>query len=162
MAAPKYLKYASGKITQDTSATTGNEVIVSTNSSGKLDAGIMPDGFGAETQSIVASGTLAEGDFVNIFSDSGTLKARRADASNNRPAMGCVLAGYSDGATAIVYVGETTVTGYSSLTVGGEVWLNTSGRATQTAPTSGTAQSLGFALSASTIQQQIKEHIVLS
>jgi hypothetical protein len=59
------------------------------------------------------SENLTAGDFVNIFDDTGTVKARKADASNNRPAIGYVLTGVTSPANATVYLSgrNTAVTG---------------------------------------------------
>lgn len=165
----KYLDRVSGVTTQkeaiNASAGAGDaDKLIRLDASGKLDATFMPDGFGNETQAIVASENLAEGDFVNIFNDSGTLKVRKADNSNGRRADGVVLASVSSAATATVYRGEAKTAGYTSLTIGGRVWLGTSGRATQTAPSgSGVlSQQLGFAASATEIAQQIGEPVTLA
>jgi hypothetical protein len=63
-------------------ATTGTQVVVMTGSDGLLNPAIMPVGIGADTSSIVASETLAAGDIVNIWNDSGTPKVRKADATS--------------------------------------------------------------------------------
>lgn len=70
-----------------------------------------------------ASEDLAAGDLVNVWNDSGTPKARLADASADRPADGFVLAGVDLGDPATVYSQglDSEVTG---LTAGVTYWLS--------------------------------------
>jgi hypothetical protein len=72
-------------------------------SGGKLDSTLLPSGVGAETYTATASENLGAGQFVNVWWDSGTRKARLADANNGRPANGFVLGAVSSSATATVY-----------------------------------------------------------
>lgn len=164
----KYVDRVGGEFTQKEAITASAGAgdagkIPATDSGGKLDVSLMPDGFGNETQAITASENLAEGDFVNVFNDSGTLKVRKADNSNGRRAHGVVLATVSSGGTATVYRGEARTAGYTGLTIGGNCWLGTAGRATQTAPSgSGVlSQQIGFAASATQISQQLGEPVTL-
>ena len=59
-------------------------------SSGRFDESLMPLGIGAQVDVLPASEALDAGDYVNIFSDGGVAKARKADNSNGRPADGFV------------------------------------------------------------------------
>ena len=61
--------------------------IPSLGSDGKLDPSFLQD---IDVTSIVSFEDLASGDYVNIFDDSGTVKVRKADNSNDRPAHGYV------------------------------------------------------------------------
>ena len=80
------------------------EKIVALNNSGKLDLTMMPDGVGAETEVYPASEALSANDLVNIFDDSGTLKVRKAVASDiNKSAAGYVKDNVNSGADAAVY-----------------------------------------------------------
>jgi len=107
MAAPKYLKQASGSIEEVATATTGGapdaEKIPSLDVNGRLTQAMMPVGMGPEVKIIEASEALGAGDFVNIWDDSGTLKVRLADASADKPAHGYVLAAVDSDASATVY-----------------------------------------------------------
>jgi hypothetical protein len=85
-------------------------------------------------QTAVAAVILVAGDYVNLYNDGGTLKARFADCSLLRPADGYVLAGYAIGATATVYL-EGHNTSLAGLTIGDMLYLSTIGDATATAPT---------------------------
>ncbi len=77
--------------------------LVATNSSGVIDITLLPAGIGADTKTYPAFEDLVAGDFVNIFDDSGTKKARLAVASSNKRAHGFVKANYATAATATIY-----------------------------------------------------------
>lgn len=119
-------------------------------STGRLDSTFMPVGVTVEALSVTASEAIAAGDFVNLHNSSG-LKARRADASNGRPAHAFALAGISNGGTGTVYL-EGVNTQLSGRTPGATLYLSgsTPGAVTETAPsTSGyIVQQLGVATSA--------------
>lgn len=70
---------------------------------GKWHISFMPSGLGTPTVTIVASETLAAGNFVNFWNDSGTPKVRKADAATGKRADGFVKAGVTSGASATVY-----------------------------------------------------------
>ena len=168
MAGVNYLDRVAGRfhreqaITESAGAGDADKLIAA-NAAGEIDITFLPSGFGAETISVVASEALAEGDFVNLWNDSGTLKARKADNSNDRPARGAVAAAFSSSATATVYVGQKLLSGYTGLTLGGECWLGTAGRATQTAPSGDgvLSQSVGFAASATAPLMQLQNEVIL-
>jgi hypothetical protein len=128
--------------------------IIATDSTGKIDSTLMPAGIGAATESMVASEALTAGDFVNIWLDTGTRKARKADASNGRAANGFVTANVAlnANATVILQGANTSLTG---LTVGSRYFLSatTPGGSTLTAPTTSShiIQELGIAVSATSI-----------
>ena len=50
---------------------------------GKLDISVMTAGIGADTSVVPSSENLAAGDLVNLWNDSGTIKARKADATTS-------------------------------------------------------------------------------
>ncbi len=155
MAAPKYLKQASGSIEEVATATTGGapdaEKIPSLDVNGRLTQAMMPVGMGPEVKIIEASEALGAGDFVNIWDDSGTLKVRLADASADKPAHGYVLAAVDAEANATVYCDgiNDQLTG---LTGGPRMFLSaaTPGAPTATAPSGSgdIVQVLGTRLSA--------------
>ena len=110
--------------------------ITALDGTGKLDITVMPSGVGAATKTLTTSEAISAGDLVNVWNDSGTLKARKADATSSaKKADGFVLAGYGSGVSATVYL-EGIITG---LTVanGPRMWLSnvTPGAMTGTAPT---------------------------
>jgi hypothetical protein len=101
-----------------------------------------------------ASEDLGAGDLVNIWDDSGTPKARLADASANKQADGYVLASVDSGDPATVY-SQGVNDQVSGLTGGTEQYLSatTPGGITATAPTgSGNlVQRVGKAYSATAL-----------
>lgn len=125
--------------------------LISTNSSGELDATFLPAGVGADTISVEASENLAAGDFVSLWNDGGTLKVRKADATTaGKEADGFVLAAVTSGNNATVYR-EGTNSQVSGLTIGDEYWLSTTaGLPTDTSPAAdgNVSQFLGKAKSA--------------
>jgi hypothetical protein len=155
MSTNKFLTVLSGVktlvtgISESTGVANAN-TLVSTGSDGKIGNSILPAGVGAATETLVASEALAGGDFVNIWDDAGTRKARKADASNGRRAMGFVSASVTLNANATVVLqgvnGQLT-----SLTVGAVYFLSaaTAGGVTTTAPTAAgnIIQELGVAIS---------------
>lgn len=128
--------------------------IIATDGSGKLHSSFMPAGFGENTLTIEASENLAAGDFVNVFDDSGTVKVRKADNSNGRMAHGFVLAGVTAPANATVYGTGEVNDQRSSLTLGANYFLGTTGGVTTTIPSSSGAyvQYLGRAHSATALR----------
>jgi len=132
-------------------AETGASVVVKTAASGTLDPSIMPPGIGADTATIEASEGLAAGDIVNIWSDAGTAKVRKADATaEGKEAHGFVLSAVSSAANALVYF-EGRNTQLSGLTPGATLFLSTTpGAVTSTAPsaTGNVVQVCGMAYAA--------------
>lgn len=171
MAVSKYLAMISGAIQEVvatvTSAGAGDEgKIVALDAAGKLDSSVMPVGIGADTKSLTASENLSAGDLVNVWNDSGTAKARKADASSaSKRAHGFVLSSVTSGATATVYF-EGTITGLSSLTIAGTYFLSgtTPGIITTTAPSTAThiVQQIGVAISATELSFEPQQPITLA
>lgn len=167
--ADKYIKHdAAGNFTEVEASATGGSgqenKIPALDSSGRLDATMMPTGIGAETSALEAYGTLAAGDLVNVFSDGGVSKVRKADATNaTAPANGFVLSAYTAGQTATVYWGgiNSQVTG---LTVGNVFLGTTAGAVTSTAPsTSGNVvQKVGYAITSTSMMFVPQEIITLA
>jgi hypothetical protein len=132
--------------------------------SGRLDSTMMPTGIGAETSALEAFGALAAGDFVNVFNDSGVMKVRKADASNNvAPANGFVLAAFTAGQTATVYWsglnGQLT-----GLTPGLHYLSTTPGASNHVAPSASgnIVQRLGTAINSTTVFFQPQDAILLA
>lgn len=121
--------------------------------SGRLDSTMMPTGIGAETSALEAFGSLAAGDFVNVFNDGGVMKVRKADASSAvAPANGFVLAAYTAGQTATVYWGglNGSLTG---LTPGKHFLSTTPGASNHVAPSASgnVVQDIGWAVNSTTV-----------
>lgn len=108
--ADKYLASIAGQRTEVeatvTSAGAGNAGdIVALDGTGKLDNSVLPTGVGPEVVVLASSENLTAGDFVNIWNDSGTPKARKADATSvGKEANGFVLANVTSPANATVYL----------------------------------------------------------
>jgi len=161
----KFLNLESGKkkLDQAINASTGAgdaSKIVRTDGTGRLDSSLLPVGIGADTLSIEASETLAAGDFVNIFDDTGTAKVRKADATNGRDANGFVLSGVTSGNNIDVYF-EGTNTQLSGMTIGARQYLGATGSVTETPnTTSGQIhQYLGKASSATELNVELADCI---
>lgn len=153
--ADKYIAQTSGGLAEvegkQTSAGAGDAgKLVALNSSGDIDVTMLPPGVGVEVLSLTASENLSAGDLINVWNDSGTEKARKADASNAYRAHGFVQGAVTSGQTASVYT-DGKITGLTSLTRGATYYLaTTAGGITTTIPTTAThiAQEVGFASSA--------------
>lgn len=128
--------------------------IVALNASGKIAESALPDTAGPETIVAAASEALTENDVVNFWDDTGTLKVRKADASDaTKPAHGYVKAAVENGNNATVYCnGFLPGTG---LTKGARYFLSEdAGLVTTTPPTTSGAivQAVGSAMSATQIK----------
>jgi len=78
--------------------------VVALDATGKIDNSLLPTGIGADTKTLVSSENLSAGDFINVFNDGGTEKARKADATTaGKEADGFVLAAVTAPANATVY-----------------------------------------------------------
>lgn len=104
------------------------------------------------TQQVVAGEALTAGNLINIYSSASVPKARKANNTNGREAVGYVLEDVAQNDMATVYL-NGKITGLSGLTIGATQYLGTSGAATATAPTASgsTLQEIGTALSATEI-----------
>ena len=168
--ADKYIRQNAGQFAEVegtvTSAGAGDAgKIPALDSSGKLDNSLMPSGIGVDTEVMATSENLSAGDLVNIWNDSGTRKARKADASNGRRAHGFVLSSSTSPNNATVYM-SGDITGLSSLTPGTAYYVSasTAGAATATSPT-GTGnytQEIGIAVSATAISFNPQQPITLA
>jgi hypothetical protein len=168
--ADKYIKNNSGQLAEVEATTSSSGAgsagkIVALDSAGKLDNTMMPTGIGATTKLAATTESLSAGDLVNLFNDSGTIKARKADASNGRRAVGFVLSAVTSPNNATVYL-DGTITGLTGLTPGAAYYLSgaTAGAATATAPTTSgyISQEIGIALSATEINFEEQQPITLA
>lgn len=89
----------------------------------------------SNSQTFVAGETIANGNLVNIYNDTGTLKVQKANATAyGKRADGFVLVGGAAGANLQVFVTGIN-TASTGLTLGGELFLSTTGGGvTGTAP----------------------------
>lgn len=164
MAADKYLKNMGSYDeevagTQTSTGATEAGKIVALNDDGVLDETLMPPGIVPLVYKVVASEALVAGNFVNLWDDSGTLKARKADATTiDKKADGYVRDNADADEEVNVYV-EDWNDKLSGLTLGAEYFLSdsTPGGVTATAPSTGThiVQYLGKAVSATKLIVEI-------
>lgn len=136
------------------------------NSAGKLDSSMLD--IAEATRPVPASEALGAGKFVNLFNDAGTLKARLADNSNNRPAHGFVKVAAAESATATVHPLDTVNGALAGLTVGATYFLGTAGGAvtpaldaTDDATEGFIDQKLGTAVSATELITDDFDYVVL-
>lgn len=112
-------------------------------------------GSGIDPESLPAAEALAAGDYVNLYLDAGTVKARKAGGSGKYPAHGFVKAAFSVAATASVYPLSMSNDARTGLTAGTTYFLSTSspGLVQATAPASSGVlrQELGVAISTTEI-----------
>lgn len=140
--------------------------VVRLDANGRWDITTMPTGVTANVVVCASFENLTAGDFVNLFLDTGVIKARKADASvagAARRADGFVLANVTAPANATVYTDDTN-TALAGLTIGGDVYLSTTvpGGAQQTVPTTAghSLQRLGKATTATAVSVEIANPIV--
>lgn len=132
-------------------------------SAGKLDQSFMPTGIGADTAEVATSESLAAGNLVNIYDDSGTSKARKADATTvGKEAVGFVKAAFTHPATAVIYF-DGNNDGLTGLTPGKQFLSTTPGLSTATPPdqTGNVVQVVGFATSATSLNFHYDVPVVL-
>lgn len=170
--ADRYIKLVNGKKAEDEATVVSTGVaeagdIVALAADGKLDPSVLPTGIGADTKVLEASEGLSAGDYVNIFDDGGTPKARLADNSNGRDAVGFVLTAVTTGNNATVYF-EGPNTALAGLTTGARYYLGTAGDVTATPLDTSDPlnvnkihQFLGKACDATAIQTEIADCITI-
>ena len=168
MAAKKFLRLVNGVLTEifgvQTSAGAGNAGdLVSLDDSGRIDNSMMPVGIGADTSTISASETLAAGDWVNVWNNSGA-KVRKADATTaGKEAHGFVLAAVTSGNPATVYF-EGTNTQVSGQTPGPVFLQTTAGVGGPTVPSASgnVVQQIGVAVSATAVNFERSAPVTLA
>ena len=168
--AEKFLKHLNGFATEQEALTASAGAadagkIPALDATGRLSDSMLPVGVGADTSLIVASETLAAGNWVNVWNDGGAFKVRKADASGGmgKKCHGFVLAGVSAGATATVYF-EGTNTQVSGQTPGDVFLSATAGAGTPTAPSTAghISQRIGVAVSATAVKFEADIPILLA
>lgn len=131
---------------------------------GRLDQTMMPTGIGADVATISASEALGANELVNIWSDGGVAKVRKADATTaGKEAHGFVKEAFSVNAAATIFF-EGSASGLSGLTPGKQYLSTNPGQPTNVAPSgSGNiVQVVGFATSSTTLNFQSSTTIVLA
>lgn len=168
--ADKYIKLEDGKLGLREGSTTSSGVanagdIPALDASGKLDPTLLPVGVGPDVTNLPSFENLTAGDYVNIFDDGGTVKARKADNTNGRDAHGYVKDTVISPAAVNVFF-EGANANLSTLIEGGRVYLGVTGGVIQTAlnPDTETGkihQFLGIALSETEVNTDIDDCILL-
>lgn len=103
---------------------------VGLNSSGLIDGTMLPT---SGLTTLTAFETIAAGDLVNLFSDAGTVKARKADNTNiSKRADGFAPAGVTAAASGSFNIGNGANAGVTGLTIGAEYFLGVAGAVTAT------------------------------
>jgi hypothetical protein len=164
--ANKYLTLIAGRDTLVTATVVSTGApdageIVALDSTGKLDASIMPLGVIADVKVMNTTEALSAGAYVNIYNVAGTQNCRLADKSNDRPAHGFVLTAFLISTNATIYF-EGANSGLSALTAGARMYLSTAGTASATPATTGLHQYLGVAISPTEINTDIDDDITIA
>jgi hypothetical protein len=167
--ADKYLSLVNGvptEIEAKTSSAGASDAgkVIATDTTGKLHESFLPTGIGADTVVVIASENLASNDLVNVFDDSGTFKARKADASTaGKLADGFVKDAVLSGAEATVYPPGSTITGLSGITAGRQYLSATTPGGFTPTPPSGSGnvvQCVGIGMSPTSLNFTRGEHYV--
>jgi len=173
MAGEKFLKIntTTGNIEESISTQSGGagkeDQIPSLDASGKLDASMLPTGFGDDINSLIAFENMNAGDFVNVYYDGVALapRVRKADATTEgKEVNGFILSAVTSGNFINVYF-EGTNNALSGLDDGNVHFLSTTaGQSTSTVPTgSGNmVQRVGRAVSDTSIAFEPAQAIKLA
>lgn len=141
---------------------------VGLDAAGKLDASVMPAGFGQNTKTATANGALSARDLVYIEA-AGTMA--KADATTEgKEAIGFVSAAVSNAAVGTIYLTGNNITGLSGLTPGKKYYLSTTPGLMvddTAAPVTGgstgnVVQEVGTALSATELAFEPEQPITLA
>ena len=167
--ANKYMTLVNGKKTLIKSTDVSADVadageIVALNSAGVIDPSMLPD---QDVTNVSSFENLSAGDYVNLFDDGGTVKARKADNSNGRDAHGYVKDTVVAPAVVNVYF-EGANTNLSGLTEGAKIYLGVTGDVIETpldpnllANDGKIHQFLGIAISDTEVNTDIADCILL-
>lgn len=171
MAAKKGLRNVAGRVTEFigivTSAGVANDGdFVVLDSTGKLDASVLPAGVGQNTISATASEALAANDLVNWYNNAGTVNVRKADATTvGKECNGFVKAAVANAATATIFLSGNVITGLSGMTPGTRQYLATTpGARTETAPSTAgnVSMMVGYSVTATTLAFEPEEPITIA
>lgn len=171
MPGPSYLSRKNGRNQETLAATDGGTanagLIPALDANGRLTAAMMPAGFGADADTLVASEALAAGAFVNVFdAGSGVFKVRNAIATGaGYEAVGYVLTQVAANGQASVMFDDNN-TAITAATPGA-VYLSATvpgGFVAAPGPTGAgiLSQRLGTAVAAGVIHVSIEQATVLA
>lgn len=162
------IKSAITAIVTSSGVSDGGKIVATDPATGKLDPTVMPSGVGADTDSMIADvGGLSAGDLVNVYSNAGTLTARKADATAyGKPADGFVLGATAQGSSCVVHRAGQTISGLTGLTVGTRYFLDvTAGKMASDVSgfvSGNVIQPVGIAMSATTLAFEPGEPVTLA
>ncbi|QJI52997.1 hypothetical protein XccvBFoX4_gp43 [Xanthomonas phage FoX4] len=147
-------------------ATTGAGKVLQLLPDGTIDPSAMPTGIGADVKILPASEALAANDLVNVWSDAGVAKLRKADATaEGKEAHGFVKASFALNAQASMYL-EGRISGLTGLTPGARMYLSaaTPGAAAALSPSAAgnVSQHIGDAVSTTEIDFEKAEPITVA
>lgn len=128
--------------------------IVALNSSGQIDASMMPTGTGQQAVTVTASENISAGALINFWLNGATLNMRNADnTSTGKAADGFVTSAVTNGSSGTAFVAGLN-TALSGLTIGATYYLGTVGTITTTPPAAASGsivQAVGKATAANTL-----------
>jgi len=167
MAAKSFLRRVNGVfkeflgVVQSTGAANAGD-IPALDDNGRLDASIMPSGFGADVVTAAATESITAPALVNLYLAGGVLSVRNADNSaEGKEANGFVNASINNASSGQVSL-SGNITGLSALTIGARYYLGTVG-APSLAPATGVGkidQLVGKATSATVISFKPSDYVV--
>jgi hypothetical protein len=147
-----------GKSTSAGSGDAGE--FVTLDAAGKLDASLLPNGVGADANTLTSGEALSAGDFVYITAGGTVLKADCT--AIGKAARGYVLAAVANAAPATVYFDESNNV-LTGLTPGATYYMHSTAGGVTSTPTTTTGQivqEVGFATSATSLHVNIQEPII--
>lgn len=153
------------KVAIDTSAGAADAAkLIATDAAGKLPVSMLPNGVELQVKNMPSFENLAAHDLVHVYNDAGTVKARKADASNALPANGYALSAVTAPAAVDVYF-SGIIAGFVGLTPAARYFLSdTAGGVTTTPPTTSghIVQFVGTAVSTTEIDFTPVDYIRLA
>jgi hypothetical protein len=167
MAAKTFLRRVAGRFQEIVavvvSAGAANDGdLVALDPNGRLDASLMPSGFGADVVSAAATEAITAPALVNLYLAGGVLSVRNADQSaEGKEANGFVTASIGSGTAGQVSL-SGNLTGLTGLDVGSRYFLGTVGQPTKT-PATGAGkvdQFVGKAISPTTIAFRAHDYVL--
>lgn len=136
---------------------------VALDSTGKIDLTMMPVGIGPDVSVLEVTDSVAAGDFVSIWQETGVAKARLADASSiGKQADGFVESAFTAGQVATIF--HTGINGnLAALDQGVEYYLSTTpGKVTDVVPQApgNSVQRIGKSISATELVYEAAQPII--
>lgn len=167
----KFLKLGTnGLVAEESTVTAGGGAnankVPALDSNGQLAESMMPSGIGADTAVVPTSENLSANDIVNLYNNSGTITARKADAGTNKyQAHGYVKASTTSPANATVYLDGTCPATFAATDAGKPVFLSDTAGTTTVTPVSGTGkihQIIGYVTATTGFDFEVEAPIELA